>query len=319
MKAFVLAAGFGTRLRPLTDHLPKPLVPVLNIPGLFYTFALLKKAGITEIICNIHHHADSIRRQIETSCIPGLTITFSVEPEILGTGGGLKHCQPLLGEEDFLLVNSDIITDIDFRELADAHQRSGLAGTLCLHPTPDAPSIGTVGVEDGLVCDFANRRGTGIASSYIYTGSAVFSPAIFEHLHPGFSGIVETGFNGLLERHQLGYHEHRGLWRDIGTLTSYREANLSANEVINRTGEAVEAATGTKPHKISPDALIHPSALIDGSVIGADCRIGEDCRIEGSVLLPGTIVPDGTALSGAVADPWNCLTSGEPLKNMRVR
>lgn len=121
-----------------------------------------------------------------------------MEPEILGTGGGLKHCQPLLGEEDFLLVNSDIITDIDFRELADAHQRSGLAGTLCLHPTPDAPSIGTVGVEDGLVCDFANRRGTGIASSYIYTGSAVFSPAIFEHLHPGFRASLKPDSTGCL-------------------------------------------------------------------------------------------------------------------------
>ncbi|MDT9546450.1 MAG: NDP-sugar synthase [Chlorobium sp.] len=316
MKAFVLAAGFGSRLRPLTDHLPKPLVPVLNIPGLFYTFALLKEAGITEIICNIHHHADDIRRHIEASSLPGLTITFSVEPEILGTGGGLKRCEPLLRDEDFLLVNSDIVTNIDFRELTATHRRSGLAGTLCLHPTPQAASIGTVGVERGLVCDFANRRGTGIASSLIYTGSAVFSPAIFEHLHSGFSGIVETGFNGLLERHQLGYHEHRGLWRDIGTLTSYREANLAAREIISRTGDAVETATGTKPHEISPNALIHPSALIDNSVIGTGCRIGADCRIEGSVLLPGTAVPEGTVLTGAVADKWSCTIDEDRIKSM---
>ena len=319
MKAFVLAAGFGTRLRPLTDHLPKPLVPVLNIPGLFYTFALLKEAGITEIICNIHHHADDIRHHIETTSLPDLKITFSVEPEILGTGGGLKHCEPLLGDEDFLLVNSDIITNIDFRELITTHLRSGLLGTLCLHPTPEAASIGTVGVKEGLVCDFANRRGTGLISSFIYTGSAVFSPEIFRHLKSGFSGIVETGFNRLLERRQLGYYEHKGLWHDIGTLASYRNANLAAEEIIRLTGTTVQAALGKPPHMISPEALIHPSADIEGSVVGASCRIGANCRIKGSVLLPGTAVPDGTVLTSAVMDPWSCTAPEDREKSMGVQ
>ena len=90
MKAFVLAAGLGTRLAPLTDHTPKPLIPVLNIPSLFYTFFLLKQAGIREIICNIHHHGNAIRRSIESRELSGLNITFSEEPVILGTGGGAE-------------------------------------------------------------------------------------------------------------------------------------------------------------------------------------------------------------------------------------
>jgi len=305
MKAFVLAAGFGTRLRPLTEHLPKPLVPVLNVPGLFYTFALLKQAGITEIICNIHHHADRIRQFIEASRLPGLCITFSEEPSILGTGGGLKRCEPLLKDGDFLLVNSDIITDIDFRALVQQHRSSGHEGTLCLYETPEAPSIGPVGVEGELVRDFAGRRGTGLESSCIYTGSAVFSPEIFRHLETGFSGIVETGFYGLVDRNTLGYHLHRGLWQDIGTLESYLRANLDTPAVADRLGAIVEQAIGMRPNRIAPDARIASGATITHSIIGSGCLIGTGCRIHRSVLLPGTAVEAGTVLENAVADPYS--------------
>ncbi|ABB24849.1 nucleotidyltransferase family protein [Pelodictyon luteolum] len=304
MKAFVLAAGFGTRLRPLTEHLPKPLVPVMNIPGLFYTFALLKQAGITEIICNIHHHAEQIRRFIEESRLPGLCITFSEEPSILGTGGGLKRCEPLLKGGDFLLVNSDIITDIDFRALIEQHRRSQRAGTLCLYETPEAASIGMVGIEGELVRDFAGRRGTGIESSFIYTGSAVFSPEIFRHLETGFSSIVETGFYGLVERNTLGYHPHRGLWQDIGTLESYLRANLDTPAVPDRLGAILEHALGMRPHRIAPDARIASDASITHSVIGSGCVIGKGCRVQRSVLLPGTVVEAGTVVEDSVADQY---------------
>ncbi|TCD48073.1 nucleotidyltransferase family protein [Chlorobium sp. N1] len=304
MKAFVLAAGFGTRLRPLTEHLPKPLVPVLNVPGLFYTFALLKRAGITEIICNIHHHAERIRRFIAGSRLPGLEITFSEEPEILGTGGGLKRCEGLLRGGDFLLVNSDIITDIDFAALVRAHRSSGLGGTLCLHETPEACSIGTVGVEGGLVRDFAGKRGTGIHSPYVYTGSAVFSPEIFRHLESGFSSIVDTGFYGLVDGERLGCHLHRGLWQDIGTLGSYLQANLDTPAVGERLGPVLERTLGLRPHRVSPDARIAAGADVADTVVGAGCVIEAGCRVRRSVLLGGTVLESGTELEEAVADPF---------------
>ncbi|MEI6638381.1 MAG: sugar phosphate nucleotidyltransferase, partial [Chlorobium sp.] len=150
MKAFILAAGLGSRLRPLTSFMPKPLIPVLNVPSLFYTISLLKQAGISEIICNIHHHAEQIRGVIEKSHLPGVHITFSEEPTILGTGGGLKKCEKLIGDEEFILVNSDIITDIDFRELLRRHAASKRPGTLTLYATPEAASLGSVGVEGGV-------------------------------------------------------------------------------------------------------------------------------------------------------------------------
>ncbi len=305
MKAFILAAGFGTRLRPLTDHIPKPLIPILNIPSLFYTFFLLKQAGITEIICNIHHHAVVIRRFIESTDLPGLTVTFSEEPVILGTGGGLKKCENLLGTDEFLLVNSDIITDIDFKALIRNHQQSGRPGTLALYETPDAATIGYIGVENGLVKDFRNNRNTELVSSYIYTGTAVLNPKIFEFLKDEFSGIVDTGFTGLIDNGGLSYYRHEGQWKDIGSMQSYWQANLDTKSVIMSMSEQMNLAIGMRPHSISPDAFISNSAEVSCSVIGQGCHIGADCTITNSVLLPGVTVNPGTAIINAVVDPFS--------------
>jgi mannose-1-phosphate guanylyltransferase len=262
MKAFVLAAGLGTRLSPLTDHTPKPLIPILNIPSLFYSVYLLKQAGIREIICNIHHHGDTVRQFIESSNLTGLNITFSEEPIILGTGGGLKKCEKLLDDGDFILVNSDIISDIDFSALIKQHQVMGRAGTLTLFETPEAIAIGYVGVEGGLVKDFRNLRKTALLSSFIYTGVAILSPAIFRYLKAEFSGIVDTGFTGLIDNGGLSYYQHKGLWMDIGTMHSYWLANINRNLIMNNLALPMKQTIGIAPHAIAPDAIISPEASI---------------------------------------------------------
>ncbi len=315
MKAFILAAGFGSRLRPLTDHIPKPLIPILNIPSIFYTFFQLKQAGITEIICNIHHHAVAIRRFIESCDLPGLTITFSEEPVILGTGGGLKKCESLLGSDDFLLVNSDIITDIDFRALIRHHHKSGRPGTIALFETPEAEAIGYIGVEDSLVKDFRNTRKTGLVSSYIYTGIAVLTPKIFGFLKEEFSGIVDTGFTGLIDNGGLSYYPHKGLWEDIGSMQSYWQANLDTNSFITGMSLKMNLAIGMHPHYISGEALISNDAEVSCSVIGKGCHIGAGCTITNSVLLPGVTVTPGTAIINAVVDPFSTTVMEQNAQN----
>ncbi len=312
MKAFVLAAGLGTRLRPLTDHIPKPLIPILNIPSLFYTLCLLKQAGIREIICNIHSHADAIKKFINASDLPGLDISFSEEPVILGTGGGLKKCENLLGSDEFLLVNSDIVTDINFTALLQHHKKSGLPGTLTLYETPDASSIGFIGVENGLIKDFKNQRHTGLVSSFIYTGTAVLSPDIFRFMKAEFSGIVDTGFTGLIDNGGLSYYQHKGLWMDIGTMQSYWHANINAASAINNLATTMTHTIGMHPHAISPEAFISSNAEISGSVIGKGCRIGEHCTIRNSVLLPGVEVKAGRTLVNAIVDPYSTTVIEEP-------
>ncbi len=305
MKAFILAAGLGTRLRPLTSHIPKPLIPVLNVPSLFYTVSLLKQAGISEIICNIHHHADRIRSEIEETHLPGVRITFSEEPTILGTGGGLKKCEKLIGDEDFILVNSDIITDIDFTTLLRCHAESGRPGTLTLYATPDAASFRSVGVDGALVRDFANRRHTGLRSSLLYTGTAVLSPTIFRFMTTEHSSIVDTGFTGLIDHGGLGFYEHKGLWMDIGTMPRYWQANLDRTGVIGNLAESMRLTTGLFPHAISSDAIVSQDADISGSVIGSGCRIGAESVIRNSVLLPGVEIKPGSVIINSVLDPYS--------------
>lgn len=302
MKALVLAAGFGTRLKPFTEHCPKPLIPVLNVPSLFYAFALLKESGVTEIVCNIHHHAAEIRKAVDAFDFGKLRITFSEETSILGTGGGLKKCEPLLGDDDFLLVNSDIISDIDFAALVGSHRMSGVAGTLALYETPDAGTIGAVGVENGLVRDFRNMRLTGLLSSLIYTGTAVLSPAIFAHLKKGFSSIVDTGFTGLIDNGGLGAYLHGGSWMDIGTLESYCRANTATGMLPELLAGRVRAAIGMMPRRIAADAAIDAGASVVRSSVGSGCTVGRGAAVENSVLLPGAVVEPGETLSSAIRD-----------------
>ena len=312
MKAFILAAGLGTRLHPLTSHIPKPLIPVLNIPALFYTIVQLKQAGISEIVCNIHHHAGMVRDVIASHVFPGMHIIFSEEPVILGTGGGLKKCETLLGDHDFILVNSDIIADIDFRALMLHHQQSGFPGTLTLFETPAAQTIGFVGVENALVKDFRNQRHTGLASSLIYTGTSVLSPQIFRFLKTEYSSIVDTGFTGLIDNGGLGFYQHKGVWMDIGTMQSYWQANLDTEGLLRNLSTQMSFATGMQPHAISPDAFISPDASISGSVIGKDCHIGAHCSIRNSVLLPGVTIKPGSSIINAVVDPYSITIIEEP-------
>ncbi|ABL64271.1 sugar phosphate nucleotidyltransferase [Chlorobium phaeobacteroides] len=307
MKAFVLAAGFGTRLRPFTHRIPKPLIPVLNLPALLYTFALLKDAGITDIICNIHHHADDVRESVASFGIEGLAISFSEETTILGTGGGLKKCEQLFDDEDFLLINSDIITDIDFSAFIRHHKLSGLPGTLALYETPEAMAIGCIGIENGQVKDFRNMRNTGLKSSLIYTGTALLSPKIFRYLNEDFSSIVDTGFTGLIDHGGLGAFRHSGSWMDIGTPEDYLDANNGKGMLPERLTRRVRDAIGIEPHRIAADAWIASGARVIRSVIGSRCMVSRNAVVENSVLLPGAVVAEGECLLNSIRDRENTL------------
>jgi mannose-1-phosphate guanylyltransferase len=303
MNAFVLAAGFGTRLQPLTDTMPKPLVPVLNVPSLCYSLFLLAETGIRKAIINIHHHTDQLRNFFDRHDFGSLEIVLSEERDILGTGGGLKKCESLLDDGDFVLINSDIISDMNLRALIETHRRSGCGGTLALHETPLAARIGHVGVRDGRVLDFRNQRGTGLSSPFIYTGTAVLSPAIFRHLKAEFSGIVETGFYGLVDNEGLASFEHCGVWQDIGTLPNFYRANLDDNLRILQLAERMKRAIGLFPRMVSDEASISADARVVNSVIGAGCAVATGAVVEHAVLLPGATVESDEVVRNAIVAP----------------
>ncbi len=221
MKGFILAAGFGERLRPLTERIPKPLVPVNGIPAIVYSIAFLKSCGIDQVICNLHYRANDVMEFFDTQDNFGIRVNFSVEKEILGTGGGIRNCKDFL-HEDFILVNSDIVADINPAEVINHFYSSGNKSCVVVKPVLSGASVSIDGEN---VVDFRNFLESGIEPTHEYTGIAVINSEIMKYLEPDFSSVVYTGFTSLIKRKRLISHEHRGLWQDIGTAESLETAS----------------------------------------------------------------------------------------------
>ena len=158
-RAMVLAAGLGTRLRPLTHEIPKPLIPIANKPLLEFTFALLAVAGIREAIVNTHHLRDTFEAGLRSLDASGLALHVSREQRLLGTAGGLKKAESFLDAGTFLLLNGDFLVDLDLRQVLDFHEKQGAAATMVL--MPDA-AAGVLGVDpDGMIRRFIAPRPAG--------------------------------------------------------------------------------------------------------------------------------------------------------------
>lgn len=298
MKGFILAAGYGERLRPVTDVFPKPLVPVANVPSICYAISLMASAGITEVIVNLHYRTEAIRSFFEERDYFGLHVSFSYEPEILGTGGGVMKCREAIGEDEFLLVNSDIVMDLDVAALVRCHRERSSPGTVVLYRAPDAASIGQAGIRGDRVVDFKNFLGSGVASGLVYTGAAVLSPSIFRYLEEGFSSIVYTGYTGLITHERLDFYEHTGLWLDIGTLRSLRAASLRLAGTPLADRAAVDCGFDASP--VARSARVADGAAVVDSVIGEQCEVGAGAEVAASVLLPGARVEAGARITDAV-------------------
>jgi mannose-1-phosphate guanylyltransferase len=294
MKAFLLAAGYGERLRPITDRVPKPLVPVLNVPAICYAVTLLREAGIRQVVCNLHHRHHQIAEFFRIHDYFGLSVTFSHEPELLGTGGGLMNCRDHFEDGPFVYINSDIITDINLNDFIGAYDGSHTGGLLALRRRDGTGA--RVTVADGSVVNLRNILKSDRRPEHDFLGIAVLSPLVFDLLKQGYSDIVETGLIGLARGGRLGYYESRADWHDIGTIESYRRANVS----LACTGEAmrgrVRAATGLTPADVSPGARIGAGAKVVRSVVGDACTIGDGALIEESVVMPGASVAPGELL-----------------------
>jgi mannose-1-phosphate guanylyltransferase len=301
MKAFLLAAGYGERLRPITDGMPKPLVPVMNVPCVCYALTLLKEAGVTDVACNLHHLPEKIEAFFRAHDSFGMNITFFREPAILGTGGGLANCRGLLDGGPFVYINSDIITDIDIRALSAAAGAAGAAGALAVRRTH--PGRGRVAVNGGRVVNLRGILPGTPAPGHDFVGVAVLTPAIFDHLAAGYSDVVETGFIALAREGGLVCRELDGMWHDIGTVESYRAANVELIDMEAGYAGRVRAATGIAPEAVSPGAALGPGARVVRSVIGKGCSIGEGAVVEESVLLPGVRVAPGECIARQVRWP----------------
>ena len=217
MRAMIVAAGLGTRLRPLTDLRPKPALPVRGLPLIAYNLALLAHHGVTEVMINVHHLPEVLMDAARDCCPPGLSLDFSVEEELLDTGGGIRRIAGFLRESDpCLILGGDMRVDVDLTALVDEHRRGGDLATLLLLDDPRMAEFGSLGVAgDGRICRIAQRLDLadslgGETRAGLYTWVNVVSPRalealpdreVFSHLddwiapllpQPGIRGVVAT-------------------------------------------------------------------------------------------------------------------------------
>ncbi len=302
MKAFVLGAGLGTRLRPLTDWLPKPMVPVFHRPLITYAFDhLLSLSGIDGWIVNTHHYSEAYEAAFPDGSYGGLPLHFRHEPILLETAGGIANIADLLGDERFIVYNGDILADIPLAPLLEQHETAGNEVTLLLRSEGPGLHIG-LGTEPGLerVADIRGMIGNPTTASYQFTGIYVVEPRFVERLTPGKKeSVIPIFLQMIREGAGLGgYVEDRGHWWDLGDAETYRQVH---REIPQSDFPAYDKVSNAPWHAIHPGAEIAPGATIDpGTVVGPRAEIGAGAKVERSVVWPGGVVAPGASITDAV-------------------
>jgi len=283
LKAMILAAGLGTRLRPLTDVRPKPLVPVLNRPVLERTITYLISQGITRVVVNAHHHAQGLMDFLQGGLAFGIPAEVRFEPRILGTGGGIRNVSDFWGEDTLLVINGDIVTTIDLAPAVRFHRQSGAAATLLLHEHPAFQQV--LVDEAGQVRDIASKPCLGRLA---FTGIHIVEPEMRRWIpETGFSNII-TCYREMIAAGEspAGFVTQGYYWRDIGTIESYLLANQEASEGAVHVGE---------------NCAVDPAARLEGwCVIGARSRVGPGASIARSVLWDEVTVEKGVRIEDSV-------------------
>ena len=316
MKAMVLAAGLGTRLRPLTFELPKPMVPVLDRPVMAHIVDLLGRHGYDEVIANLHYFPETIRDYF------GDRLVYREEPELLGTAGGVRNCADFLDDGTFLIISGDALTDIDLGAFVARHKAAGGIGTLAVKKVENTREFGVVLHDaDGRITGFQEKPDPAEALSDLGNcGMYLFEPEIFDYFpRRPFVDWANDVFPALLEN-DVPFHIHAidEYWNDVGSLQELKEGTFDAlrgelhvelrgEEVADgvRICEGTELTDATliePPVWIGRDVQIGAGVRLQGPLaIGDGVTIGAGAALKDSVVLPGTEIAPDAILIGAIA------------------
>jgi NDP-sugar pyrophosphorylase family protein len=312
MQALILAGGKGTRLRPLTMHTPKPIVPIANRPFLLYQLELLRRADVRDVILSLSYQPQKIEDKLGDGTDYDVRISYTVEALPLGTAGAYRHAAGLI-RETTVVFNGDVLTDIDLNEVIRLHRERGAAATIVLTPVPNPTAYGLVETDgESRVRRFLEKpKLEEVTCDTINAGIYILEPHILDYIPEGEPFMFEYGvFPQLLEKREPFYgHIWRGYWRDIGTSVSYQQANM---DVLEGRVNLLESLPAERGEKFDPAAEIDSTSIVDptctiksgaqiiNSVVSRNCYIEERARIENSVVRSGSRIGAGATLSGAV-------------------
>jgi mannose-1-phosphate guanylyltransferase len=304
MKAMVLAAGVGSRLDPLTSQLPKPLVPIANRPVLELILRLLKKHGCQDVVSNLHYLPDKIRNYFGDGSSLGINLDFRYEATLSGDAGGVRACRDFFGQDTFIVLMGDLLTDADLSRIYAEHKRKGALATIGITRVEDVSQFGVV-VRDseGFIKGFQEKPAPEEAlSDFASTGIYVLEPEVFDYIPAtGSFGFGRQLFPLLVEQGlPLLSVDLQSYWSDVGTVHQYKQSNFDALEGALKIEPAlVRQELGY----LAPGSKIEPGVVVNGTLmlgrrskLGSGARIkgrviiGENCRIERNAFLEDTIV-----------------------------
>ncbi len=279
MKAMILAAGLGSRLFPLTLDRTKPAVPFLGRPLVGYVAEYLATNGLTELVVNLHHQAESVKDALRSASQLGVTVTFSEElPSILGTGGAFRKARPLLGEEPFLAINGKIITDIDLGPIIERHLADSSLATMVLARNKRNERFTKILTEKDSLIGFGGFPADDDTNALLWTGIHILSPKVFDYIEEGEQDIISCFYRPALKAGgRIAVHVADGLWKEMSTIERYLDASISL--------------LGPNENFIGTNSEIHPTASLHGAVIWDRVTVGAGATLSRVVVTDEVRIP----------------------------
>lgn len=309
MKGMVLAAGLGTRMRPLSYELPKPVVPVLGRPLCTYAMEWLHRAGVSSFVLNLHTHPKLIQQKVAGWAGRRVPVSYAVEPVILGTGGGIRNARPFLDGGTFVTANGDTIVRFPFRAALSWHRERGALATLVLFPDPSRRYTPVWIDGEGRITGFGDEPGAGTRSGF-YTGCQIAEPDLFNHIPPsGPSCIIRETVRPLVARGApvFGFLAS-GSFREFGSPGDYLAATLGLLAERQASGSLppadVPGAAVVPPSWVAPGARIGSGATVGPEAVAEEgASVGDGARVSRCILWPGASVRPGETVASAIVTP----------------
>ncbi|MEA2173660.1 MAG: mannose-phosphate guanylyltransferase / phosphomannomutase [Blastocatellia bacterium] len=308
MRAMILAAGYGTRLWPLTIDRTKPAIPFMGRPLVGYVAEYLSRNDCREVVVNLHHRPDSVRAALGDGARFGVHLEYVEEPEILGTSGALDNARHLLEGETFAVVNGKIVTDIDLRAALATHKRTGALATLVLRPNPQRERFSIVETRDGLIKAFGGMPAQSSEAEdapLMFTGIHILEPRIFDFIPRGVaSDFVPHVYQPAIAQGELiaAHVSHDEMWYELSTIPRYLDISLALLK-----SEGRDVLTGASC-EIEEGADVRDSILWDGVTIEAGGRVrravlGEGVRIRAGEVIENAAVVRAGLVAGSESPP----------------
>lgn len=300
MRAVVLVGGFGTRLRPLTNHSPKPMLAVGHRPMIALLVDRLARGGVTDVVLALGFKPEPFMEAFPDGKCGDVNLTYAVEPEPLDTGGAIRFAAESAGIDDtFVVANGDVLTDLSVADLIAAHRSRKAEATLHLIGVDEPSAFGVVAMEDaaddgiGRIVNFVEKPEPETEpSNLVNAGTYIFEPSVLDLIPAGERLSIERStFPQLVERGGLYGFSTEDYWIDAGRPDLYRAANLDLL-TDRRVFDRCEA--------VAPTAVVSSSATITNSIVGDGVEVGDDAEVIDSVLLAGARVGAGARISASL-------------------